>query len=135
MPNSSEHFPPRSYRKPFCMLRMKTKNIEVRKGGNVRVKIYVTTRTKNNRPYTEYKVCDYHTNPRKRILQTFATEAEARQWATELADSIAKGQGEPSPLTENQKHEFSGAVDLLRPLGLGLKEAVSLLCEAIDIIG
>ncbi|MGO8837583.1 MAG: hypothetical protein ACLQAH_05355 [Limisphaerales bacterium] len=114
---------------------MKTKYIEVKKGGNVRVKIYVTTRIKNNRPYTEYKVCDYLTNPRKRTLRTFATEAEARHWAAELADSIAKGQGEPAPLTENQKREFSEAVDLLRPVGLNLKEAVSLLCEAIDIIG
>jgi len=114
---------------------MKTNYIEVRKGGNVRVKIYATTTTKNGHTYTEYKVCDYFTVPGKRKFWGFADEADARQKATEIAESIAGGQKEPAPLTECQRREFSQAVDLLRPLGLGLKEAVSLLCEAIDIIG
>ena len=114
---------------------MKTKHIEVRKGGNVRVKIYVTTTKKNDHTYTEYKVCDYITIPGKRKLWTFAEETDARQKANELAESIANGQEEPAPLTEYQKHELAEAVELLRPFEINLKMAVSLFCEAMDIIG
>jgi len=114
---------------------MKTKHIEVRKGGNVRVRIYIITRRKNGQAYTEYKVVDYFSTPPKRKLWAFAEETEARQKATELAESIAKGQQEPAQLAEYQRRDFVEAVDLLRRYELDLKTAVSLLCEAIDIIG
>jgi integrase len=114
---------------------MKAKYIEVRKGGNVRVKIYVTTTRKNGQAYTEYKVCDYITIPGKRKFWAFAEAADARQKANELAESIANGPEEPAPLTEYQKRELAEAVDMLRPFQLNLKMAVSLFCEAMEIIG
>jgi len=114
---------------------MKTTCIEVKKGGNVRVKIYVTTRTKNGQAYAEYKVADYFTFPGKRKLWAFAKEDDAREKANEIAESITTGQGESTFLTEFQKRELTESVDLLRPYGIDLKMAVSLFCEAIDIIG
>src|SRR6185312_9746706 len=67
---------------------MKKKPIEIRKGGNVRVKIYVGSKTKNGRTYDEYKVCDYFTVPGKRRFESFASEAEARERANEIASAM-----------------------------------------------
>ncbi len=67
---------------------MKATCIEVKKGGNVRVKIYVTTTRKNGRAYAEYKVCDYFAFPGKRKLWAFAKENEAREKANEIAELV-----------------------------------------------
>jgi hypothetical protein len=113
---------------------MNAKTIEIRKGGNVRVKIYVSTATKNGHHYTEYKVCDYFTTPGKRKLWGFADEGEARKKAAEIAESIADGQTEATSMTEWQRREYAESVEALRPFGLNLKTAICILSEALEII-
>ena len=113
---------------------MKTKPIEIRRGGNVRVKIYVNSKSKNGRTYDEYKVCDYFTVPGKRRLESFACEAEARERANEIADAIVIGQSEPTTLTECQQREYLDSVAAVIPMGITLREAVGFFCQAINIL-
>jgi integrase len=113
---------------------MKTKPIEIRKGGNVRVKIYVGSTIKNGQRYPEYKVCDYFTFPGQRKFWAFADEAEARKKANEIADSIIAGQSESTGLTEWQQREYLDSKTLLAASGIALTEAVSIFCRAMDIL-
>ena len=113
---------------------MKTKSFEIRKGGNVRVKVYVSSRTKNGQTYPEYKVCDYHAFPGKRKFWTFANEADAREKAGRIADKITNGQSETAALTEWQQREYLDSKALLASLGINLTDAVKVFCQAIDIL-
>ena len=114
---------------------MNTKSFEVRKGGNVRVKVYASTVPKNGKDYTEYKASDYFTVPGKRKLWTFTDEADARKRASEIAEAIANGQKEAASLMEWQRREYVEAVEMLRPLEMNVKAAAIMVSQALQIIG
>jgi integrase len=111
---------------------MKSKIIEIKRG-NVAVKIYVSTRTKGGQCYAEYKVADKSTGTRR--LLPFSNEEDARRKATEIVEGTVKTQAAEASWTEQQKREIVDSMDLVKPFGINLKTAVTVFCQAIEIMG
>src|SRR4051812_39892537 len=98
--------------------------------GSVTVKIY---RTKSATGYESFQVADYSSG--KRVLRTFADEAEARREAKVIAKAISKGEAAVLSLTNQDKAAYVRALDNLKPTGTRIEIATLHFAEAFKILG
>jgi integrase len=98
------------------------------KNGNIAVRIYRRSRKKGGVLYPSFDVVDHSGGKRKFIC--FASEQDAREKATEIADALASGQAGVLTLTVEDKASYTRALELLAPTGVALEVAASVFAEA-----
>jgi integrase len=103
------------------------------KVGNVQVKVYRSTRTKNSARYEQFDVADYSTG--KRRFVTYPQERDAREKATEIATKLANREGEALTLTSGDRAAYLRALGFLQPTGVALEVATAQFADAHQKLG
>lgn len=97
------------------------KPVVVRRG-NVKVKIYTGTNRVGDTIYPQHTLVYYSGS--QRVKRNFASLEEAKREAEIVAVKLANGENEILKLTSTDRAIYIEAVELLRPLNVGLNTAV-----------
>lgn len=98
----------------------------------VTVKIRRVTTTKGDTNYTEFQIQDYTTG--RRIRHSRSTLKDAQSKAKEICEALSTGKREVLEWTEQLRHSIRQAVTLLKPAGIRLERAASIIADAIKLV-
>src|SRR5438046_200245 len=107
--------------------------VEIKKG-NVTLKIYKTTNTKQGKSYDEFKLV-YYDGEGKRRFQSFSDYADAVARARDVTASVSKGDTRALSLTNEDMLVYLRAIESVKPTGLVLDIATAQFAEAHRRIG
>jgi site-specific recombinase XerD len=99
--------------------------------GNASVKLYRTTR--EDRDGYIYQITDYTAGRRR--LRAFSNIAKARGEAKRIADQLATGKAAAAAMSNTQAESYGRAMELLRPTGISLEAAATIVVDGAKIVG
>jgi hypothetical protein len=108
-------------RKPCCIIPQ----------GSVKVPVYKRTQRKGRKRYTYYQVPNHSDGGRH--MEHFATLAEAKDKATEIAEATAQGDADMLSYSA-LKRPLQNALEAIEPTGLRIDHACRLVADACQIV-
>ena len=107
---------------------------EVVKVGNVTVKLYKRKRrTAIGKTRTVYEIADYTSGTRRFV--GFSDHTKAVTKAKDIAQKIASGDVEAASMTNTEAASYGRGSELLRPTGISLEAACTLVAKHFEILG